>query len=246
MPLDNSRVENGSSREKVSAFFQQRLKPAGETGVLYVMPTPRLLLILFVLIAPFALSEGEEDSGKTIMFFGDSLTAGYGVNYEASYPMVLQVLLDDNGLSWKVIPSGVSGETTAGGLRRVNWALRQHVDVFVLALGGNDGLRGIDLENTRANLIETAKKARAKYPDIRVVIAGMQIPPNLGERYTEAFRNLYPEVAETLNADLIPFFLEGVGGEREHNLSDGLHPNEDGHRLIANHLFNTLRPILVE
>ena len=210
------------------------------------MPLLRPLLILFVLIAPTAFSEDVKNSSKTIMFFGDSLTAGYGVDYEASYPMVLQSLLKDKGLPWKVLPSGVSGETTAGGLRRVSWALRQPVDVFVLALGGNDGLRGIDLENTRANLIETAKRARAKYPDIRFVIAGMQMPPNLGERYTEAFRNLYPEVAETIDADLIPFLLEGVGGERKYNLNDGIHPNEAGHRVIAENLFDTLRPILDE
>lgn len=218
----------------------------GETGVLLNMPAIRPLLILFASLAYLAHSQGEEDSVKTIMFFGDSLTAGYGVDYEASYPMVIQTLITEKELPWKVLPSGVSGETTAGGLRRVNWALRQPVDVFVLALGGNDGLRGIDLENTRANLIETAKRARAKYPDIRVVIAGMQMPPNLGERYTEAFKTLYPEVAEELGADLIPFLLEGVGGERKYNLNDGIHPNEAGHRVIAERLFNTLRPILEE
>jgi acyl-CoA thioesterase-1 len=210
------------------------------------MPALRPLFILLVLIVPMALSDYAKDSSKTVMFFGDSLTAGYGVNYEASYPMALQSLLRENGLPWKVIPSGVSGETTAGGLRRVNWALRQPVDVFVLALGGNDGLRGIDLENTRSNLIETANRARAKYPDIRIVIAGMQMPPNLGERYATAFKELYPEVAEALDADLIPFLLEGVGGEPEYNQNDGIHPNEAGHRVIAKHLFNALRPILEE
>jgi len=207
------------------------------------MSSARPHFVLFALLASIATAQDQQESVKTIMFFGDSLTAGYGVDYEASYPMELQSLLVESELPWKVIPSGVSGETTAGGLRRVNWALRQPVDVFVLALGGNDGLRGIDLENTRTNLIETANRARAKYPDIRIVIAGMQMPPNLGERYTTAFRNLYPEVAEALNADLIPFLLEGVGGEPEYNQNDGIHPNEAGHRVIAKHLFNTLRPI---
>lgn len=207
------------------------------------MSLARPHFVLFALLASIATAQDQQESVKTIMFFGDSLTAGYGVDYEASYPMELQSLLVESELPWKVIPSGVSGETTAGGLRRVNWALRQPVDVFVLALGGNDGLRGIDLENTRTNLIETANRARAKYPDIRIVIAGMQMPPNLGERYTTAFRNLYPEVAEALNADLIPFLLEGVGGDPDYNQSDGIHPNEAGHRVIAKHLFDTLRPI---
>lgn len=189
---------------------------------------------------------GQKDSeDRRILFFGDSLTAGYGVDYDQSYPIVLQELLDEQSLEWKVIPSGVSGETSAGGLRRIDWILRSPIDVFVLALGGNDGLRGIDLSSTRKNLIATANRVKEKYPDTQIVIAGMKMPPNLGKRYTDEFESLYPSVAETLGATLIPFLLEGVGGDPDLNQRDGIHPNAEGHRRIARHLLESLRPVLL-
>lgn len=181
---------------------------------------------------------------QTLLVFGDSLTAGYGVDYDQAYPSILQRLLETDNLAYEIIPSGVSGETTAGGLRRINWAMRQPIDVFVLALGGNDGLRGIDLEDTKQNLIEIAGRVKAKNPDAQIVIAGMLMPPNLGERYTSAFAALYPEVAEELGALLIPFLLEGVAGDRALNLSDGIHPNQEGHRRVARHVYQSLKPIL--
>lgn len=189
-------------------------------------------------------AEATDGEAKSILFFGDSLTAGHGVDYDQAYPSALQGLIDEAGLGWDVIPSGVSGETSAGGLRRVNWVLRSEIDVFVLALGGNDGLRGIDLADTRKNLIETANRVTSKYPDAKIVIAGMRMPPNLGEAYTREFESLYPEVAESLGAFLVPFLLEGVGGDPQLNLRDGIHPNPEGHRRIAAYLFETLTPIL--
>lgn len=208
----------------------------------------RFLALLTFLPVTLGLisSKGQPESERTqsILFFGDSLTAGHGVDYYQAYPNVLQKLFNKDGLNWKVIPSGVSGETSAGGLRRVNWVLRNSVDIFVLALGGNDGLRGIDLSDTRKNLIETANRVKAKYPDASIVIAGMQMPPNLGKRYTDEFEALYPSVAEKLGAYFIPFLLEGVGGDPKLNLSDGIHPNPEGHQIIARHLYQSLKPLL--
>ena len=181
---------------------------------------------------------------QTILIFGDSLTAGYGVDYDQAYPSILRSLLKADGLSFKVMPSGVSGETTAGGLRRVDWVMRKPVDIFVLALGGNDGLRGIDLEDTKRNLIGIAERVKLKSPDARIVIAGMQMPPNLGERYATAFADLYPEVADELDAFLLPFLLEGVGGDPALNQSDGIHPNREGHKRVAQHVYKSLKTLL--
>ncbi len=207
---------------------------------------PVLAFLMFGIV--FSMEDRElsadEPSERTILFFGDSLTAGYGVDYDQSYPIVLQNLLNEQDLAWKVIPSGVSGETSAGGLRRVDWILRRPIDVFVLALGGNDGLRGIDLTETRKNLIATADRVKKKYPEAQIVIAGMRMPPNLGKSYTEQFEKLYPSVAESLGATLVPFLLEGVGGNPELNQRDGIHPNPEGHRRIAKHLLESLAPML--
>lgn len=192
------------------------------------------------------LRGADESNERAILFFGDSLTAGYGVDYDQSYPKVLQSLLSEQNLKWEVIPSGVSGETTAGGLRRIDWILRNPIDVFVLALGANDGLRGIDLSTTRANLIAIASRVRERYPDVHIVIAGMKMPPNLGVSYTDEFEKLYPSVAETLGATLIPFLLEGVGGDPRLNQRDGIHPNPEGHRWIAKHLLDSLKPVLLD
>lgn len=203
------------------------------------------LAFLFFALFWVAIGASEDsDKERTILFFGDSLTAGYGVDYDQSYPLVLQEMLEKEGLNWKVIPSGVSGETTAGGLRRVDWVLRKPVDVFVLALGGNDGLRGIDLTDTKRNLISIAERVKEKHPDTRIVIAGMKMPPNLGKRYANEFESLYPSAAESLEAILVPFLLEGVGGDPDLNQSDGIHPNPEGHRRIAQHLYDSLLPIL--
>jgi|ETNmetMinimDraft_22_1059887.scaffolds.fasta_scaffold00109_18 acyl-CoA thioesterase-1 len=205
---------------------------------------PLLAGLAVLLGALSAWSQESDREVRNILVFGDSLTAGYGVDYEQSYPNLMQGLIDKDGLSYKVIPSGVSGETSAGGLRRIAWAMRMPIDVFVLALGGNDGLRGIDLENTRSNLIQIAEKVRAKNPNVRIVIAGMQMPPNLGAHYTDAFAAVYPNVAQELNAFIIPFLLEGVGGMADLNLPDGIHPNPEGHKRVANHVYGILKPIL--
>lgn len=183
---------------------------------------------------------------RTVLFFGDSLTAGYGLdNPDLAYPGRIQQKIDAEKLPWRVINAGLSGETTAGGLRRLDWILRQPVDIFVLELGGNDGLRGLSPEVARNNLQAIIDRVRAKNPATRIVIAGMEMPTSMGEEYTRAFRKIYPELAEKNDAVLIPFLLEGVGGNPELNLPDGVHPTARGHEIVAETVWKTLRPLLV-
>lgn len=177
---------------------------------------------------------------KTILFFGNSLTAGYGVELSEAFPGLIQKRLDSLNLPYKVVNAGVSGETTSSGNSRIDWVLRQPVDVFVLELGGNDGLRGIPLAETRKNLQSILDKVRAKYPDVKIILGGMQVPPNMGSAYTSEFRSLYPELAKKNNVSLIPFLLEKVGGERELNLPDGIHPTPEGHKIVAENVWEVL------
>jgi acyl-CoA thioesterase I len=177
---------------------------------------------------------------KTILFFGNSLTAGYGIDKEDSFAGLTQARLDSLGEDYKVINGGLSGETTAGGLSRLDWFLEDEPEVFVLELGGNDGLRGIQLTETKSNLLAIIDKVRTKYPDTKIILAGMQIPPNMGKEYTDEFRAIYPAVAMEKNVTLIPFLLEGVAGNPELNLPDGIHPTEDGHKIV----FRTIWPFI--
>lgn len=198
-------------------------------------------LLLLVALAAAAVAAAAE---RTIVFYGDSLTAGYGLDPDEAYPALIQRKLTDAGLPWRAVNAGVSGETTSGGLRRLDWVLRQPVDVFVLALGGNDGLRGLAPDLTRRNLQAMVERVRARYPQAVVVIAGMQMPPSMGPQYTDAFRVIFPEVAAANRAPLIPFLLEGVGGIPEMNQADQIHPTAEGQRRIAENVWQVLRPLL--
>jgi acyl-CoA thioesterase-1 len=203
--------------------------------------------LLLVLVTVFA--SGTELSAadkKTIVFFGDSLTAGYGLDEPATqaFPALIQQKIDAAHLHWRVVNAGLSGETTAGGRRRIEWILRQPVDVFVLELGGNDGLRGIPLSDTRANLQSIIDRVRAKYPAAQIILAGMQIPTNLGDEYISAFREVFPTLAKTNHLTLIPFLLEGVGGHPDLNQPDGIHPTAAGHALVAETVWKNLRSVL--
>lgn len=186
----------------------------------------------------------QADADRTILFLGDSLTAGFGIDPALAFPALVGDRIEQLGWPWRVVNAGISGETSAGGLRRIDWLLRQRVDVLVLELGGNDGLRGIPPADTRANLQGIIERARARYPEAVIVIAGMQIPPNLGQQYTAAFRDLYPALAAANEATLIPFLLEGVGGVPELNLPDGIHPTAEGHRIVAETVWRALGPLL--
>jgi acyl-CoA thioesterase I len=181
---------------------------------------------------------------RTVLFFGDSLTAGYGVDPDEAYPALVQKKAEAAGLAWRVVNAGLSGETTAGGLRRLDWILRQRVDIFVIELGGNDGLRGIPPATTRANLAAMIKRIRERQPHVTVVVAGMQMPTNMGPDYTREFAAIYPDVAREGGAVLIPFLLEGVGGVASLNLPDGIHPTPQGHAIVADTVWRTLRPLL--
>ncbi len=181
------------------------------------------------------------DARKTILFFGDSITAGYGIDEQEAFPALIQQRFDSLGLPWRAVNAGLSGETSAGGLRRIDWLLQQPVDIMVLELGGNDGLRGVSPEDTRRNLEEIIDRTRAKYPDVRIILAGMQIPPNLGPDYAAAFADVYPSVSRNKQVELIPFILEGVGGVEELNLPDGIHPTAEGHKIVAETVWRGLK-----
>ncbi|MCF8247894.1 MAG: arylesterase [Saprospiraceae bacterium] len=182
---------------------------------------------------------------KTIVFFGNSLTAGYGLtNVSSGYVSLIQVALDSLDLPYRAVNAGLSGETSAGGNDRVDWVLKQPVDVFVLELGGNDALRGIQPEETIKNLGSIFDKVKAKYPAAKLVLAGMQAPPNMGKMYTDKFRAMYPKLAKEHGAALIPFLLENVGGIPELNQGDRIHPNEKGQYILRDNVWKVLSPML--
>ncbi len=181
---------------------------------------------------------------KVILFFGDSLTAGYGLSPEEAFPALIEKELAKSGKTTKVINAGLSGETTAGGLSRIDWVLRQSPDIFILELGGNDGLRGLPLEQTKKNLQAIIDKVRIKFPQAKIVIVGMMVPPNMGSDYSNQFKGIFPALAKKNNATLIPFLLEGVAGNETLNLPDGIHPNSEGHKIVARHVLKTISPLL--
>lgn len=185
-----------------------------------------------------------QDQPKRIVFFGDSITAGYGIPIESAFPALIRKKIEEAGLNYQVVNAGLSGETTAGGLNRIDWILRSKTDVFVLELGGNDGLRGLSMEESEKNLKAMIEKVRKVNPKAEVILAGMQIPPNLGQEYTSKFKSLFPDVAKEMGTKLIPFLLEGVGGDPKLNLSDGIHPNQKGHEIVAETVWGYLKPLL--
>jgi len=182
--------------------------------------------------------------GKTILMLGDSITAGFGIDPEQAFPALVQEKVDSLGLEYTVINAGLSGETSAGGLRRIDWLLRQPVDIMLLELGGNDGLRGTSVEVTKSNLQAIIDKAKEANPEMQILLAGMQVPTNLGQEYTRDFREVYPELARENDLPLIPFILEGVGGIPELNLPDQIHPTAEGHKIVAETVWEGLRPLL--
>ncbi|TPE46427.1 arylesterase [Pontibacter mangrovi] len=185
---------------------------------------------------------------KTILFFGNSLTAGYGLDDPAqAFPGLIQERLDSLDLPYKAINAGLSGETTAGGKNRVDWLLKkQPVDVFVLELGANDGLRGIPTAETYQNLGIIIDKVRKSNPDVNIILTGMQVPPSMGQQYAQEFKDVFTRVASEKDVQLVPFLLEGVGGEPDLNQKDGIHPTEEGQKILAENVWQVLGPILLE
>lgn len=187
----------------------------------------------------------EKSTNKTILFFGDSITAGYGLDdTNDAFPGIIQAKIDSLGLNYQVINSGVSGETSAGGRSRIEWILNQDIDIFVLELGANDGLRGVPISETKANLQAIIDAVKAKSPDIKIVLAGMQLPPNMGAEYTSQFKAIFPDLASKNELAFIPFILEGVGGKKELNQNDGIHPTANGHKIVAGNVWEVLLPVI--
>ena len=186
------------------------------------------------------------DTKKRIVILGDSITAGYGLDLSQAYPSLIQQKLAQAKLPFIIVNAGVSGDTTAGGLRRVAWALSKGADVLIIALGGNDGLRGISPNETKKNLLGIVKKARLKYPAIKTIIAGMQMPDNMGSEFTERFKKLFPQIATASNSYLIPFLIEGVGGDENLNQADGIHPTAEGQKVVAQNVWKILLPLITK
>ena len=221
----------GRSREPNPAFSDVQMTK-----------TVRLIFLALTVIASFA--SGQNRPG-VILFYGDSLTAGYGLNDPTvtAFPALIEAKLEAAGNRTRVVNAGLSGETSSGGLRRIDWVLRQPVAIFVLELGANDGLRGLPLDLLEANLQKIIDRVRAKNPDAHLVLAGMQMPTSMGG-YADDFATVYPRLAAANDATLIPFLLEGVGGVPELNQSDAIHPNAAGHAIIAETVWTYLEPLV--
>ncbi len=189
--------------------------------------------------------KSETTSSKKIIIFGDSLTAGYGLDdVNDAFPGLIQDKIDSLKLDYTVVNSGVSGETSSGGKNRIDWVLNEEPAIFILELGANDGLRGVPLSETRQNLQFIIDAIKQKYPDSKIILAGMQLPPNMGQKYVSEFKDMFPNLAKENNIQLIPFLLEKVGGVSTLNQSDGIHPTEEGHEILATNVWNVLEPML--
>ena len=197
-----------------------------------------------VILALWLVTSLGAAESKTIVFFGDSITAGYGVDPDEAYPAVIQRKIKEADRPWRVVNAGLSGETTAGGLRRLDWILRQRVDILVIELGGNDGLRGIPPATTRSNLEQMIGRIQQQHPDVKVVLTGMQISTNMGPDFARDFAAIYPELARATGVVLVPFLLDRVGGVPTLNQADGIHPTAEGHQIVADTVWRTLLPLL--
>lgn len=190
-------------------------------------------------------NEDQETSLKRILFFGTSLTAGYGLeNTDDAFPGLIQQKIDSLNLPYQVINAGLSGETTAGGNERIDWLLKQQIDIFVLELGANDGLRGLPVDETYRNLQSIIHKVKSAWPDCKIVLTGMLVPPSMGQNYAESFKQIFPKLAKENDLSLVSFLLENVAGEVELNQNDGIHPTKEGQTIIAENVWKTIFPLL--
>ena len=188
-----------------------------------------------------AASAEQTNASRNILFFGTSLTAGYGLDPSEAYPSIIQHKIDSLDLPYKVINGGLSGETSAAGKNRIDWLLKQPIHIFVLELGANDGLRGLSVTETSANLQAVIDKVKSRYPDVKMVMAGMQMPPNMGAKYTSDFKAVFSSLAEKNKMTFVPFLLEGVGGVARLNQEDGIHPTAEGQKILAENVWNKLK-----
>lgn len=221
------------------------------------LKTSGMVLLSLLLMVACASSQGpptssssppelttDEPEPKTVVILGDSLTAGFGISRDQAFPALIQDEIDKLGWNMEVVDAGVSGDTTASGLRRLDWLLKRKIDVLVIELGANDGLRGVPISETKHNIQAIIDKTRRAYPDVKIVIAGMKLPPNMGQEYASAFEQIFPELARSNNAALIPFLLEGVAADPKLNLIDRIHPTAEGHKIVARNVWTVLKPVL--
>jgi acyl-CoA thioesterase I len=200
--------------------------------------------VFFAAISLSILMGVAPPDGGVILFLGDSITAGYGLESSQSYPALIQEKINARGWRFKVVNAGQSGDTSAGALDRLDWLLKNRISVLVLELGANDGLRGLPVESTRKNLQSIIDRIKAKYPEAKIIIAGMKVPPNMGRDYAGKFEAVFAGLAKKNKAPLIPFVLEGVGGMPALNLPDGIHPTAKGQQIVAATVWKTLEPVL--
>jgi acyl-CoA thioesterase I len=227
----------------MTALVNRRHISVCQWNIMMILAATLITILLHTLSAQDEVTSAGADRNR-IVILGDSLAAGYGLDLSESFPALLQKKVDEVSLKFSVVNAGVSGDTSAGGLRRIDWLLKRRVDVLVLELGGNDGLRGIPVGVTKTNLQAIIDRTKRKYPQAQIVVAGMQMPPNMGADYMTAFAKLFPELAKTNQAALVPFLLEGVGGKPELNLPDMIHPTAEGQRIVAENVWKVLRPVL--
>ena len=224
-----------------------------------MMPTRISACFLYIIVFMFActgspekkVSEENNDQDtmsttaiKNILFFGNSLTAGYGLEPGEAFPELIQKKIDSLGLPYRTINAGLSGETTAGGNARIDWLLKQRIDVFVLELGANDGLRGLPVKDTYTNLQSIVDKVKKAWPDCKIVLTGMLVPPSMGLDYSEDFKSIFPKLAKENDLVFVPFLLERVAGESHLNQQDGVHPTKEGQVIMAETVWNILKTIL--
>jgi acyl-CoA thioesterase-1 len=257
--LELGKVVNDQSSEKgpLSAVGRQLQSVAAlnwqlttdKLGNLFWHTSMKVVICIFSLFLNTVMVRASQvtatgSSERVVLCLGDSLTAGYGLDASQAYPALLQKKIDALGWGFKVVNAGLSGETTAGGLRRLDWLLKRKIEVMVLALGANDALRGVPPEATEKNLDAILARTRNRYPEVRFVLAGMVTPPNWGREYFNQFRALFPKLAKKHQAQLIPFLLEGVGGRAELNFPDGIHPTAEGYKTVAENVWRALKPVL--
>jgi acyl-CoA thioesterase-1 len=238
-------LENSGTRVHIQASGPEGME-TDETNRCPRLPSTWGMLALVLALAVNPLLAAQAPAGHTILFFGDSLTAGYGLADPdtESYPAQVQRKIDAAHLPWHVVNAGLSGETSAGGLRRVDWVLSQRVDIFVLELGANDGLRGTAPPVMEANLQAIIDRVRSKYPSSAIVLAGMRMPASMGQDYADAFRAVFPDLATRNKLVLIPFLLDGVAGNPDLNQADSIHPTASGAALVADTVWKSILPLL--
>lgn len=226
-------------------MFRFNLNNFGHANIVKLQRMKKIhISILFLLLSSISLTACAQDSKEGILFFGNSLTAGLGLEPDQAFPSLIQKKIEETGAKYAVINAGLSGETSAGGLSRIEWVMNQPFSIFILELGANDGLRGLPLESTKSNLQGIIAKVKSKYPNIKIIIAGMMVPPNMGEEYSGEFASVYPDLAKNNDAELIPFLLDGVAGDPDLNLPDGIHPNIEGHQIVAENVWKVLKSLL--